>query len=175
MIPPAVILAWLYHGLPQQSYGVPSKLLVGRRGHLRRKLHTRLLHRPDGLAGYHIAFKYSIVRLPECRLSFMHIRDIHVSGYPALTVVDRTRTSRRGSTARSPATPIAARGINSEIRHWSGPHPCMLALQLRLWPHSGIGGKTPAEAAGICLIRRPLTSWRTYYTERRRRDINPQL
>ena len=47
-----------------------------------------------------------------------------------------------GSTARSPAEPV--RGINSE----NSP-ACRTFTRYHIRPHGGIGGKTPAEAAGI--------------------------
>jgi transposase-like protein/predicted RNA-binding Zn-ribbon protein involved in translation (DUF1610 family) len=91
----------------------------------------------DGLSGYHAAFKRVFGSLKGL---FMHLCDIHIrNAFPNTNRQERVNGTFAGR-AR------LARGINSEnslacrifILHYN-----------YIRPHSGIGGRTPAEAAGI--------------------------
>ena len=85
----------------------------------------------DGLSDCHTAFKrvFGVPKGLRCAAS-------------TCGTSSPTPTSRRGSTARSPAEP--ARGINSE-----NLPVCRIFILYHIRPHGGIGGKTPAEAASI--------------------------
>ena len=101
----------------------------------------------DGSAGYHTAFKKVFGSLKGF---FMHIRDIRIRHEFAST----NRQERVNSTFAGHTGP--ARDINSEN---------LLVCRIFLLhcnyvrPRGGIGGKTPAEAAGITI--RGQDKWRT--------------
>ena len=101
----------------------------------------------DGLAGYHIAFKKVFGSLKGF---FMHIRDIHIRH----EFTNTNKQERVNSTFAGHTDP--ARGINSEN---SLVYRIFLLHYNYVRPHSGIGGKTPAEAAGITIRGRD--KWRT--------------
>ena len=91
----------------------------------------------DGLSGYHTAFKRVFGALKGF---FIHICDIHIRNE-----FSNTNTQERvNSTFAGHVKP--ARGINSEN---SLVYRIFLLDYNYIRPHSGIGGKTPAEAAGI--------------------------
>ena len=91
----------------------------------------------DGLSGYHTAFKKVFGVLKGF---FMHLRDIHIRNEFSNT----NKQERANSTFAGRAGP--ARGINSEN---SLVYRIFILHYNYIRPHSGIGGKTPAEAAGI--------------------------
>ena len=93
----------------------------------------------DGLDGHHAAFKNVFGSLKGF---FMRIRDIHIRH----EFTNTNRQERVNSTFAGHTDP--ARGINSE-----NSLVCRIFLLHYNYvrPHSGIGGKTPAEAAGITI------------------------
>ena len=93
----------------------------------------------DGLSGYHAAFKRVFGSLKGF---FIHICDIHTrNAFPNTNRQERVNSTFAGRAQQ-------ARGINSEN-----------SLACRIFvldynyirPHGGIGGRTPAEAAGIII------------------------
>ncbi len=102
----------------------------------------------DGLEQYRIAFNkvYRPARGPGCR----HIRDIHIQNKVCNTNTQERLNGELADRFRS------ARGINSEdslIFRVAVLHHNFVK------PHEGIGGRTPAEAAGIDV--QGADKWRT--------------
>ena len=92
----------------------------------------------DGLSQYHIAFKkvYHMVRGLMC----LHIRDIHIRNKVCSTNTQERLNGEFADQFRS------ARGINKE------DSPIFRSAIIHhnvIKPHGGIGGRTPAEVAGI--------------------------
>ena len=87
-------------------------------------------HITGGLSGCHTAFKkaFGVPKGLRCAAS-------------TCGTSSPTPTGRR-STARSPAEPV--RGVNG-----GNPPASRIFILYHIRPHGGIGGKTPAEAAGI--------------------------
>ena len=92
----------------------------------------------DGLSQYHIAFKkvYQMVRGLMC----WHIRDIHIRNIVCNTNTQERLNGEFADRFRS------ARGINKED---SPIFRITIIHHNFIKPHGGIGGRTPAEAAGI--------------------------
>ena len=92
----------------------------------------------DGLSQYHIAFKkvYRTVRSLMC----WHIRDIHIRNKVCNTNTQERLNGEFADRFRS------ARGINKED---SPIFRITIIHHNFIKPHGGIGGRTPAEAAGI--------------------------
>ena len=93
----------------------------------------------DGLSGYHAAFRRVFGSL---RSLFIHIRGIHTrNAFPNIHKQERVNSTLAGHTK-------PARGTNSEnppaCRIFVPDHNCIR-------PHGGMGGRTPAEAAGITM------------------------
>ena len=92
----------------------------------------------DGLSQYHIAFKkvYRTVRGLMC----WHIRDIHIRNIVCNTNTQESLNGEFADRFRS------ARGINRED---SPIFRITIIHHNFIKPHGGMGGRTPAEAAGI--------------------------
>ncbi len=91
----------------------------------------------DGLSGYHTAFKRVFGSLKGF---FIHICDIHIRNEFSNT----NRQERVNGTFAGHTKP--ARGINSKN---SLVYRIFILNYNYIRPHGGIGGRTPAEAAGI--------------------------
>ena len=101
----------------------------------------------DGLSIHHTAFKKAFGSLKGF---FMHIRDIHIRHeFTNTNKQERVNSTFAGHT-------VPARGINGESSPACRIFPPYCNC---VRPHSGIGGKTPAEAAGITI--RGQDKWRT--------------
>ena len=93
----------------------------------------------DGLSGYHAAFKRVFGSLKGF---FIHIRDIHIrNAFPNTNRQERVNSTFAGHTK-------PARGINSEN---SLVYRIFILNYNYIRLHGGIGGRTPAEAAGIII------------------------
>lgn len=91
----------------------------------------------DGLSGYHAAFKRVFGALKGL---FIHLCDIHIRNKFSNTNGQERVNSTFAGRAR------LARGINSEN---SPVYRIFILHHIYIRPHGGIGGRTPAEAAGI--------------------------
>ena len=91
----------------------------------------------DGLSGYYAAFKRVFGALKGL---FIHLCDIHIRNKFSNTNGQERVNSTFAGRAR------LARGINSEN---SPVYRIFILHHIYIRPHGGIGGRTPAEAAGI--------------------------